>query len=66
MLKTNVQIRDRDVKTPKSDITLFDIKNVYIGTGTLAPELIEELFSLTDFLTDRLITSESERFRNNY
>lgn len=66
MLKVTVQNRDNDVKCPKTNITLFDIKNVYIGTGTLAPELIEELFSLSDFLIDRLITSESERFRNDY
>lgn len=66
MLKTNVQIRDQEIKIPESDLTLFDIKNAYIGTGQLAPELVEGLFTLLDKTVDRLIYTESERFRNSY
>lgn len=66
MLKTSVQIRDREIKIPESDLTLFDIKNAYIGTGQLAPELVEGLFLLVDKTVDRLIYTESERFRNDY
>lgn len=66
MQKTNVQIRDKEIKIPESDLTLFDIKNVYIGTGQLAPELVEGLFTLVDKTVDRLIYTESERFRNSY
>ena len=66
MRKTNVQIRDKEIKIPESDLTLFDIKNAYIGTGQLAPELVEGLFTLVDKTVDRLIYTESERFRNNY
>ena len=66
MLKTNVQIRDKEIKIPESDLTLFDIKNAYIGTGQLAPELVEGLFTLVDKTVDRLIYTESERFRNSY
>lgn len=66
MLTVNVQSRDKDVKCPNTQITLFDIKNAYIATGALAPELIENLFHLVDFSIDRLIYTESERFRNNY
>lgn len=66
MQKTNVQIRDKEIKIPESDLTLFDIKNAYIGTGQLAPELVEGLFTLVDKTVDRLIYTESERFRNSY
>lgn len=66
MLKITIQNRDNDIKCPKTNITLFEIKNAYICTGQLAPELTEDLFALTDFLIDRLLQSESERFRNNY
>ena len=66
MQKVNIQIRDKDIKCPESDITLFDVKNAYIATGVLAPELTEALFNLADFTIDRLIYAESERFRNNY
>ena len=66
MQKTNVQIRDKEIKIPESDLTLFDIKNAYIGTGQLAPELVEGLFTLVDKTVDRLIYTESERFRNDY
>lgn len=66
MQKTNVLIRDKEIKIPESDLTLFDVKNAYIGTGQLAPELVEGLFTLVDKIVDRLIYTESERFRSNY
>ena len=66
MQKTNVLIRDKEIKIPESDLTLFDVKNAYIGTGQLAPELVEGLFTLVDKTVDRLIYTESERFRSNY
>lgn len=66
MQKVTVQCRDKDIRCPETNITLFQIKEAYIGTGQLAPELIEALFSLIDFTVDRLIYTESERFRNDY
>lgn len=66
MLEVTIKSRDNVVKCPKTNITLFEIKNAYICTGQLAPELTEDLFALTDFLIDRLLQTESERFRNDY
>lgn len=66
MQKVTIQCRDKDIRCPETNITLFQIKEAYIGTGQLAPELTEALFSLIDFTVDRLIYTESERFRNNY
>lgn len=66
MRKVRVLARDNDVKIPNTSLSLFEIKNAYIETGQLAPELIEDLFELSDFLIDRLVITESERFRNNY
>ena len=58
--------RDKDVKAPAAKRTLFDIKNQYFMDGRLDNGAVEELFELVDFLTDRLIYTESERFRNNF
>ena len=66
MRKVRVLARDNDVKIPNTSLSLFEIKNAYIETGQLAPELIEDLFEVSDFLIDRLVITESERFRNNY
>lgn len=66
MRKVRVLARDNDVKIPNTSLSLFEIINAYIETGQLAPELIEDLFELSDFLIDRLVITESERFRNNY
>lgn len=66
MRKLRVNIRDKEIRVPNTVITLFDIKNAYIATGELAPEFNEDLFILIDFLLDRLLWTESERFRNNY
>ena len=66
MRKVRVLARDNDVKIPNTSLSLFEIKNAYIETGQLAPELTEDLFELSDFLIDRLVITESERFRNNY
>ena len=66
MMSVSVKVSDKSVSVPETTISYFDIKNVYIGTGKLAPEMTEALFALTDRLIDRLVISESERFRNNY
>ena len=57
---------DVQVKMPNhQEKTLRDIKENYI-TETLSGEDIEDLFDLIDFLLNRIIDSESERFRSNY
>lgn len=66
MLKINVQARDKEVKSPASKVSLFDLKSRYLCTNELSNEDINALFDLVDFLTDRLLLTESERFRNNY
>ena len=66
MLKINVQARDKEVKSPVSKVSLFDLKSRYLCTNELSNEDINALFDLVDFLTDRLLLTESERFRNNY
>lgn len=47
------------------DKNLKEIKERYI-TDTMTNEDIEDLFDLIDFILNRLIDSESARFRNNY
>ena len=66
MQKVTIQCRDKYIRCPETNITLFRVKEAYIGTGQLEPELTEALFSLIDFTLDRLIYTESERFRNDY
>ena len=66
MIKVNIQARDKEVKLPASKRTLFDIKNQYMCDGELGAAEAEELFDLVDFVIDRLLQAESERFRNNY
>ena len=57
---------DVQVKMPNhQEKTLRDIKENYI-TETLSGDDIEDLFDLIDFLLNRIIDSESERFRSNY
>lgn len=57
---------DVQVKMPNhQEKTLRNIKENYI-TETLSGEDIEDLFDLIDFLLNRIIDSESERFRSNY
>ena len=57
---------DWQVKMPNhKDKTLRDIKENYI-TDDLSGDDIEDLFDLIDFLLNRIIDSESERFRSNY
>lgn len=66
MQKIRVNLRDKEIKVPDTNLSLFDLKNAYIATGELAPELNDALFNLVDFVLDRLLYTESERFRNNY
>lgn len=57
---------DTQVKMPNhQDKTLRDVKENYISE-TLTSDDVEDLFDLIDFLLNRIIDSESERFRNNY
>lgn len=65
-MKVNIQARDSEVKAPQTKHSLFYLKNQYIVNGLLENESAEELFGMIDFLVDRLIKAESERFRSNY
>ena len=57
---------DWQVKMPNhKDKTLSEIKENYIS-DTLTGDDIEDLFDLISFLLNRIIDSESERFRSNY
>lgn len=61
-----IKARDKDIKVPDTSATLFDIKNDYLMYGILPAERTEQLLTLTDYVIDRLISTESERFRENY
>ena len=65
-MKVNIQARDSEVRVPQTRHSLFYLKNQYIINGLLENESAEELFDMVDFLVDRLLQAESERFRNNY
>lgn len=57
---------DVQVKMPNhQEKNLRDIKENYISE-TLTGDDVEDLFDLIDFLLNRIIDSESERFRSNY
>ena len=57
---------DVQVKMPNhQEKTLRDIKENYISDA-LTSDDTEDLFDLIDFLLNRIIDSESERFRSNY
>lgn len=66
MTKVRIYSRDSEVKVPNGEHALFYLKNQYIVNGQLKNESTEELFNMVDFLVDRLLRAESERFRNNY
>lgn len=66
MMKVRIFSRDSEVKVPHCKHSLFYLKNQYIVNGLLENESAEELFDMIDFLVDRLLKAESERFRSNY
>ena len=66
MKNIDIKARDKEVHAPASERSLFDIKSQYVVSGQLESQAADELFKLVDYIIDRLLVTESERFRSNY